>query len=145
MYEETLTFPNFEFGRRVKQAREKLGVSRKHMSRLLGIDNHLLELIESQQVDEGRLTDEELKQFARVLHQSLCWLLHGGGNSHWPRCNLLGEVPSTRELPAEVLAVRKAPGPVQPEFDLGPAGCPRCHHHLSVWPPRCPYCGFALD
>ena len=145
MYEEALIFPNFEFGRRVKQAREKLGTSRKRMSGLLGIDNYLLEMIESQQMDEGRLTDEELKQFARVLHQPLCWLLHGGGNSHRPRCNLLGEVSSTPRLPAEVLAFRESRGPVQQEFDLGPAGCPQCHRHLSVWPSSCPYCGFGLD
>jgi transcriptional regulator with XRE-family HTH domain len=138
-------FPNFEFGQRVKQAREKLGISRKHMSRLLGIDNYLLEMIESQQMDENRLTDEELKQFTCVLHRSLCWLLHGGGNSHGPRCNLLEELSSTPQLPAEVLALRESRGPVQKEFDLGPAGCPQCPRHLSVWPSRCPYCGFGLD
>ena len=59
-----------EFGRRVRRAREDLGISRRRLAQLLGIDPLRVEMIEIGQTDRPDLTSEELVRMSNVLGRS---------------------------------------------------------------------------
>lgn len=132
---------NWEFGHRVMRARNDLGMRRQRLAELLRVEDFRLENIETGQMDESDLTEEELQRLHEALHRSRCWFLHGEDQSHGPRC----QPSSSVLLPARVVAQRSRPEPTQRSIDFGWGSCPHCRHTLPVSSSRRGNCGHPLE
>ncbi len=122
---------NVEFGRRVRRAREDLGLKRKALAEFLNITLRRLEMIEVGQLDDSDLSQEELQRLASSLQRPVSWL-RGGFE------------PSAPSGSFAVIAQRSSGRPAQQPLGIGTDWCPQCHHNISGLP-RCSNCGFGID
>jgi transcriptional regulator with XRE-family HTH domain len=120
---------NRGFGRRVRQAREDAGLSRRTLGRLADIEVFRIEMLETAQIDDTDFGHHELTKLADVLDRPLPFLING-------------EAPRTL-IPAGTIAQRSVRHAIQLPLDLDSPSCPHCQH--SVRGIRCDNCGRSTD
>ena len=127
---------NRDFGRRVKQAREDAGLSRRAVERLTGITVARLETIEAGVIDDTDLGHADLAKLSDVLNKSIAFLTTGEATDGPILTGTLAQRSSGRGFQ---LSLDPPPLTLNQQTSI----CPHCHR--SVRGGRCDNCGRSTD